>query len=84
MLSKLLQGKTERMNLRSAVSRINKNGALLVFPIQNRKEPNSLWAEFHPRKKMIWKWDEGHDSGVGDLWLLMKRLSDSLQVVYSK
>jgi hypothetical protein len=72
------------MNQRSAVTHIQRNGALLVFPIKNRKEPKSLWSEFFPRKKMRWEWDETHDSGVGDLWVLMKRLSSSNQVVYSK
>src|SRR5687767_5530271 len=72
------------MNQRSAISRINKNGILLVFPINNRKEPKSLWSEFFPRTKMKWEWDETGDNRVGDLWMLMKRLSDCRQVVYSK
>jgi hypothetical protein len=72
------------MNQRSAVSKINKNGILLVFPINNRKEPKSLWSEFFPRKKMRWEWSDTGDNHVGDLWMLMKRLSDSRQVVYSK
>lgn len=72
------------MDRRSAVSKINKNGSLLVFPINNQKEPRSLWSEFYPRTKMRWEWDEGGDNRVGNLWLLMKDLSDSKQVVYSK
>lgn len=72
------------MNLRSAVTRINKRGILLVFPVKNQKEPSSLWSEFFPRKKMKWEWDEGADNHVGDMWNLMKRLSDCGQVVYSK
>jgi len=72
------------MNLKGAVSRINKNGILLVFPINNRKEPRSLWSEFHPRTKMRWEWDDKGDDKVGELWLLMKKLSASRQVVYSK
>lgn len=72
------------MNLRSAVARINKHGVLLVFPVNNRKEPPSLWSEFHPRTKMRWEWDESGDNKVGDMWMLMKRLSNCRQVVYSK
>lgn len=72
------------MNQRSAISRINKNGVLLVFPINNAKEPHSLWSEFHPRTKMKWEWDDEGDNKVAEMWMLMKRLSDCDQVVYSK
>ncbi len=72
------------MNQKSAVKKINDYGALLVFPINNKKEPASLWSELYPRKKMRWEWDESGDNKVGDLWLLMKKLSDSRLVVYSK
>jgi hypothetical protein len=72
------------MNQRSAVSKINKAGALLVFPINNRPEPKSLWSEFFPKSKMRWEWDSGGDNRVSSLWMLMKRLSDSREVVYSK
>lgn len=69
---------------KSAVSRINEKGALLVFPVNNRKEPPSLWSEFYPRIKMRWEWDESGDDKVSDLWYLMKKLSASREVVYSK
>lgn len=72
------------MNQKSAVSKINAKGALLVFPINNQKEPASLWAEFFPKAKMRWEWDEEGDNRVGELWSLMKKLSDSGQVVYTK
>lgn len=72
------------MNLRSAVTKINKRGVLLVFPVKNQKEPSSIWSEFYPRKKMRWEWDESADDSVGSMWMLMKRLSDCGQVVYSK
>ena len=72
------------MNQKKAVALINKKGALLVFPIDNRREPASLWHEFFPRSKMKWEWDSDGDSRVSDLWWLMKKLSDSGQVVYSK
>lgn len=72
------------MNIRSAISKINKNGALLVFPIKNKKEPHSLWSEFYPRTKMLWEWTDDGDDKVADMWHLMKRLSDCKDVVYSK
>jgi hypothetical protein len=72
------------MNQRSAVSKINARGALLVFPINNQKEPASLWSEFYPKSKMRWEWDNDGDDRVGQLWGLMKKLSDSGQVVYTK
>ena len=72
------------MNQKSAVTKINQNGALLVFPINNQKQPASLWSAFFPRTKMSWEWDETGDNRVGELWGLMKKLSDSRQVIYSK
>lgn len=67
-----------------AVIQINTHGILLVFPIMNRKEPKSLWSAFFPKTKMRWEWDETGDNRVGDLWALMKRLSVTKQVIYSK
>ncbi len=72
------------MNDKKAILKINDHGVLLVFPIINRKEPRSLWSEFFPKTKMRWEWDETGDNRVGDLWALMKRLSVTKQVVYSK
>lgn len=72
------------MNVRSAVSKIEKRGCLLVFPVNNRKEPRSLWSEFFPRTPMRWEWDESGDNRVGELWHLRERLSKSGQVVYTK
>lgn len=72
------------MNLRSAIAKVNAKGILLVFPIDNRKDPASLWSEFFPRKKMRWEWDESGDNRVGELWHLRERLSKSEQVVYAK
>lgn len=72
------------MNLKNAIHKINSRGALLVFPINNKKEPASLWSEFYPKSKMRWEWDIDGDHRVSDLWALMKKLSDSREVVYSK
>src|SRR5436190_5698598 len=68
----------------AAISHINAQGALLVFPINNREQPNSLWAEFFPKTRMVWEWNEDSDYKVADMWQLMKTLSDCREVVYSK
>jgi len=70
--------------MKKAIDIINKKGILLVFPINNRKEPDSLWSQFYPRSKMDWSWDEDGDDRVAKMWSLMKRLSDCREVVYSK
>ncbi len=67
-----------------AVAAINKRGALLVYPINNRKDPLSIWSELFPRTKMRWEWDDESDSKVADLWHLRTELSRSRKVVYSK
>jgi hypothetical protein len=71
-------------NMKLAIDKINRNGVLLVFPVNNKKEPRSLWSEFHPRTPMRWEWNESGDNRVGKMWLLMKRLSNCGEVVYSK
>lgn len=73
-----------RMNPKSAVTAINRAGALLVFPIGNRKEPASLWSHFYPRSEMRWEWDEAGDDRVSRLWHLKTELSTTRQVVYTK
>ncbi len=69
---------------KKALTALNKNHILLVFPIQNRREPGSLWSQLHPRSKMRWEWDAGGDTKVSDLWILREKLSVSRQVVYTK
>ena len=56
---------------------------LLVFPMNNQKEPKSLWHEFYPRSVMRWEWDDGDDR-VMKMWFDMKKLSKDKRVVYSK
>lgn len=72
------------MNQKDGIQKIKKNGILLVFPMDNKKEPASLWSEFFPKSKMVWEWNEDGDNRVADMWFLMKRLSSSRKVVYSK
>lgn len=72
-------------NLRTkAISAINKNGILLVFPIKNRKDYNSIWKELYPRSEMKWEWDEDGDDRVAKLWFLREELSKSREVIYGK
>jgi hypothetical protein len=68
----------------SAVDFISRNGVLLVFPINNRQLPRSLWSQFFPDTPMIWDWNEDADHRVSDMWSLMKGLSGNRAVVYSK
>ncbi len=72
------------MTPQEAIKKINQKGVLLVFPIKNRTDVPSLWHEFFPRTKMRWEWDEGADNRVGRLWVLMKKISNIQDVVYSK
>lgn len=73
-----------RMTLGNALQKIQNKGVLLVFPVNNAREPASLWSEVFPRKKMKWEWDESGDQSVADLWHLRAKLSSSGQVAYAK
>jgi hypothetical protein len=73
-----------KMTISQAVKVINKKGILLVFPIKNKKDPESLWSNFFPKTKMRWEWDESGDNRVGELWHLRAELSASSKVIYSK
>lgn len=72
------------MNLKSAIKAINEHGMLLVFPMDNRPEPKSVWSVSYPRSKMRWEWDDDGDDRVGKLWHLRAELSLSGEVVYTK
>src|SRR5687768_12915388 len=67
-----------------ALKAIKEKHALLVFPINNKKEPLSLWQCLYPRSEMRWEWDEGGDNRVATLWHLRAQLSTSREVIYSK
>lgn len=66
------------------VEAINQHGCLLVYPIDNRQEPQSIWSVLYPRTTMRWEWDSGGDNRVGELWVLREQLMHSREVVYSK
>ncbi len=72
------------MNRKTAISAIDRAGVLLVFPMDNRKEPASLWSVFFPRSPMRWEWDESGDNRVSDLWHLRGELTSSRKVIYTK
>lgn len=69
---------------KKAIQAINRDGIILVFPIDNKKDPHSLWYELHPKTKMRWEWDNEGDSKVADLWHLRTQLSTTREVVYTK
>jgi len=67
-----------------AIAKINKAGALLVFPIKGKSDLPSLWDAFYPDHEMNWDWSEEGDGRVPSLWHLRTDLSTSGKVVYSK
>lgn len=67
-----------------AISKIQHHGGLLVFPIKNKKKPESLWSVFYPRSTMRWEWDDEGDGRVFKLWHLRAELAESRQVIYTK
>lgn len=72
------------LTVANAVKHIEKRGILLVYPLDNRKEPRSLWSEFFPKSEMRWEWDSGGDDRVSRMWHLREQLSSSGKVVYAK
>jgi hypothetical protein len=66
-----------------AIQAIQKRGVLLVYPIDNRPEPSSIWSEFFS-DKMRWEWDSDGDDRVAKLWQIKTNLSSSREVVYTK
>lgn len=74
----------KRIDLKSAIQAIEKRGILLVFPVNNSKEPPSLWSEYYPRTKMRWEWDDTGQAGVARLWALRAELAESRRVLYTK
>jgi hypothetical protein len=69
---------------KKAIAAIDTRGCLLVYPVNNKPEPRSVWSEVFPRSKMRWEWDSDGDNRVADLWYLKEELSRSREVVYAK
>lgn len=67
-----------------AIDLVNQHGFILVFPIQNKDEPQSLWSLLYPNIKMKWEWDGEEDGRLAELWRLREKLASSGQVVYGK
>ena len=67
-----------------AIARIEKAGALLVFPIKDKPRLPSIWSSFYPDEEMDWDWSDEGDNRVATLWHLRTELSISREVVYSK
>jgi hypothetical protein len=84
IVPKAVLGNCLSKKLQQAISYINEAGVLLVYPINNQKDPASLWSKFYPRSEMRWEWDSGGDNRVANLWYLREELSRSREVVYSK
>jgi hypothetical protein len=72
------------VKLARAVSIVDRLGIALVYPIDNRPEPPSLWSALHPRSEMAWAWDEDADPRVAEVWHLRARLAESSDVAYAK
>lgn len=66
------------------IEAIERRGCLLVYPLENRKEPASLWSELYPKTKMVWAWDADSDNRVGEMWIMREELARSEEVVYTK
>jgi hypothetical protein len=69
---------------RKALAAINEQHVQLVYPIENAREPGSLWHSLHPRSAMRWDWSEDADPRVVDLWHLKDALCLGREVVYAK
>lgn len=72
------------MRMKKVIESINHHGVLLVFPMNNKKEPHSLWSVLHPESEMRWDWDTTGDDRVVKLWKLKTELSTTKKVVYTK
>jgi hypothetical protein len=72
------------VKLARAVSIIDRLGICLVYPIDNAREPPSLWSELYPRSKMEWSWDADADPRVAEVWHLREQLARSSDVAYAK
>lgn len=70
--------------LERATRIVNKLGIVLVYPLANRAEPESLWSELYPGVPMEWSWDADADARVADLWHLREQLSRTHDVAYAK
>ncbi len=69
---------------KKAIRAIEERGVILVYPLKEKPEIPSLWANLYPRVPMVWEWTEDADERVNELWILREELSRSREVVYAK
>lgn len=55
-----------------------------MYPIANKTDPPSLWADLYENAPMDWAWDEDADPRVADTWHLRRELAESHDVAYAK
>jgi len=70
--------------MKKLITAIDQKHCLLTFPLDNKKEPDSLWSSLYPRSKMEWAWDADSDGRISELWIMREELSRSKEVVYAK
>lgn len=76
--------KAKAKDIKQSIDFVNRFGALLVYPVKNQKQPRSIWSCLYPRSEMTWEWNEESDDRVFYMWMMMKELSSSQKIVYSK
>lgn len=74
----------EQKLFETCIQAVDREGVLLLFPVENKPEPRALWHVLYPGEHMRWAWDETADRRVVGLWHLKVELSRSERVVYSK
>jgi len=70
--------------MKKVIDAIDQHGVLLVFPMNNNKEPHSLWSVLYPKSQMRWDWDTTGDDRVVKLWQLKTELSTTRLAIYTK
>ncbi|MBX3221588.1 MAG: hypothetical protein KF795_13790 [Labilithrix sp.] len=74
----------KRAEVHRAITIVERLGIALVYPIDNKAEPRSLWSELYPGTRMEWSWDADADPRVAEVWHLRERLARSNDVAYAK
>jgi hypothetical protein len=49
---------------KKSIEFINKNGFLLMFPVNNKVDPQSLWSLHYPKIPLRWEWSDDADDRV--------------------
>lgn len=67
-----------------AIGIVDRLGIALVYPIDNKPEPASLWSALYPKSKMVWSWDSDADPRVAEVWHLREKIAHTDDVAYAK